>query len=244
MRNIGILVLCMSSLAGQAAFAQFELPEYVPLKINQTVDATYPPSMVTAGVKSGAAGVAIAVDDKGKLTDYLVTAYTHSAFAEETLAALRKWTFEPARIHGAPRNSKADLTFRFELEGVVVVSMDVILYNELVHFKIAPNSDVYTACTLSQLDRIPSPTKVVRPVYPRELARSSRGGHVDVEFYIDPQGCVRMPSVSKEAIEANAQLAAVAVMAVEQWQFAPPVSKGKPVLVLAHQDFDFRPASS
>jgi TonB family protein len=243
MRKVKILVLFASSLVGQVAFAQLELPEYVPLKVNQTVDATYPPSMVTAGVKSGAASVAIAVDDKGLLTDYVVTAYTTSAFAEEALAALRKWTFEPARMHGAPRNSKADLTFRFELEGVVVVSMDVMLYNELVHFKITPNSDVYTACTLPQLDRVPSPTKIVNPVYPRELAHSSRGGHVEVEFYIDPQGRVRMPSVSKETIEANGELAAVAVTAVAQWQFAPPMSKGRPVLVLAHQEFDFKPAS-
>jgi len=244
MRNIGILVLCISSFASQVALAQLESPEYVPLKINQTVDATYPPSMVTADVKSGAASVAISVDANGLLTDCVVTAYTNSAFAKEALAALRKWTFEPARIHGAPRNSKADLTFRFEFEGVAVVSMDVILYNELVHFKIAPNSDVYSACTLSQLDRIPSPTKIVNPVYPKELARSSRGGRVDVEFYIDPQGRVRMPSVNKETIEANAELAAAAVMAVAQWQFAPPMSRGRPVLVLAHQDFDFKPASS
>jgi TonB family protein len=244
MRNIKLLVLCASSFLGPIAFAQVGLPEYVPLKINQTVDAGYPPSMVTAGVKDGAACVAISVDESGKLSDYVVTAYTNSAFADEALAALRKWTFEPARIFGAPRNSKADLTFRFEIDGVVVVSMDVILYNELVHFKITPNCDVYSACTLSQLDRVPSPTKIVNPVYPRQLARSSRGGHVQVEFYIDPQGHVRMPSVTKEAIEANAELAAVAVMAVEQWQFAPPTSKGRPVLVLARQDFDFKPASS
>lgn len=244
MRNIGILALCVSLGSGPAAFAQFDLPGYVPLKINQTVDATYPPSMVTADVKSGAASVAISVDANGQLTDYVVTAYTNSAFAREALAALRKWTFEPARIHGAPRNSKADLTFRFEFNGVAVVSMDVILYNELVHFKIAPNGDVYAACTLSQLDRVPSPTKIVNPVYPKELARTSRGGRVEVEFYIDPQGRVRMPSVNKETIEANAELAAVAVMAVAQWQFEPPTSRGRPVLVLAHQDFDFKPASS
>jgi TonB family protein len=243
MRNPRILALCVSAFLSPVAFAQFALPDYVPVKINQTVDAGYPPSMVTAGVKSGAASVAISVDDNGLLTDYVVTAYTHPAFAKEAVAALRKWTFEPARIHGAPRNSKADLTFRFELEGIVVVSMDVMLCNELVHFKVAPDSEVYAACTLSELDRIPNPTKVVKPVYPDDLARRSRGGHVQVEFYIDPEGRVRMPSVSKEVIEANAELAAVAVMAVAQWQFEPPMSKGMPVLVLAHQDLVFNPGS-
>ena len=136
---------------------------------------------------------------------------------------------------------KADLTFHFELDGVAVVSMDVISYNELVHFKVAPNSEAYNVCTLPQLDHAPAPLRTVNPVYPSELARSSRGGHVLVEFYIDEQGRVRIPSVARETIEANAELAAVAVTAVSQWQFAPPVSNGRPVLVLANQDFSFRP---
>ena len=238
------LALLASLLFSPLAPAQVGFPDYVPVKINQTVDATYPISMVTAGVKSGVASLAIAVDDKGVLSDCLATAYTHPAFAKSAMAALRRWTFEPARIHGTPRNSKADLTFHFELDGVAVVSMDVITYNELVHFKVAPDSEAYRACTLSQLDRVPAPLKVVNPVYPNELARSSRGGHVMVEFYIDPEGSVRIPSVARETIEANPELAAAAVSAVSQWQFAPPVSNGKPVLVIASQDFSFRPPSA
>jgi hypothetical protein len=30
---------------------------------------------------------------------------------------------------------------------------------------------------------------------------------------------------------------------VAQWQFDPPTAKGKPVLVLAQQDFNFKPAA-
>jgi TonB family protein len=243
MKTPTFLVLCASLLCSPLAPAQIGLPDYVPVKMNQNVDATYPLSMVTAGIKSGVASLAISVDDKGVLTDCLATAYTHPAFAESAAAALRKWTFEPARIHGAPRNSKADLTFHFELDGVAVVSMDVISYNELVHFKVAPNSEAYNVCTVSQLDRALTPTKTVNPVYPAELARSSHGGHVLVAFYIDQLGRVRMPSVARETIEANAELAAVAVTAVSQWQFEPPLSQGMPVLVAANQDFAFKPAA-
>jgi TonB family protein len=241
MKNPTCLALLATLLCSPFAAAQAGLPEYVPVKINQNADATYPPSMVTAGVKSGAASLAISVDDTGALSDCLVTAYSHPAFAASAMAALRKWTFEPARIHGVPRNSKTDLTFHFELDGVAVVSMDANSYMELMHFKLSPNSEAYRACTLSELDRIPAATRTVNPVYPAELARSSRGGHVPVEFYIDPQGRVRMPSVARETIEANAELAALAVAAVSQWQFAPPVSNGRPVLVAASQDFSFRP---
>jgi hypothetical protein len=53
-----------------------------------------------------------------------------------------------------------------------------------------------------------------------------------------------MPSVDQETIVANEELAAAAITAVSQWQFEPPTSKGRPVLVLAHQDFEFKPAAS
>jgi TonB family protein len=218
------------------------VPDYVPVKIHQTVEAVYPSSLVNLGVKSGSASVAIAVDAAGRLTDYLVTAYTHPAFADSAVTALKKWTFEAALIHGFPRNSKSDLTFRFQVEGVVVVTMTTLDYDEMIHLKLAPASTAYSSCALGELDRIPTPTKIVNPVYPNELARSSRGGHVIVGFYIDEQGHVRMPSVSRETIEANEELAAIAVMAVSQWQFEPPTSKGRPVLVTAQQDFHFKPS--
>ena len=47
--------MCASLLCSPLALAQIGLPEYVPLKINQTVDAVYPSSMVVAGLKSGVA---------------------------------------------------------------------------------------------------------------------------------------------------------------------------------------------
>lgn len=243
MKSLRLLVLCALVLCGPLGIAQTGFPGYTPVKVDQTVEATFPTIMAAIGIKSGASSIAIAVDDTGRMTDYLVTAYTHPAFAEKAVAALRKWKFEPARIHGAARNSKADLTFRFELEGVVVVTMTPISYNEIVHYKVAPDSEAYTVCTLSRLDRIPNPVTIVNPIYPAELARSSRGGHIMVEFYIDENGRVRMPSVSPEMIEASAELSAAAVTAVSQWEFEPPTLKGRPVVVLAHQDFKFKPAS-
>lgn len=216
------------------------VPDYVPVKIDQTQEAVFPSVLVPLGVKSGSASIAIAVDDAGRLTDYLVTAYTQPAFADSALAAVRKWRFEPAMVHGFPRNSKSDLTFRFQLEGIVVMTMTPFSYDEMLHIKLAPGSNAYAACTLGELDRIPNPTKIVNPVYPAQLARGG-GGHVSVGFYIDELGHVRMPSVSRETNEANEVLSSAAVIAVSQWEFEPPVSKGKPVLVVAQQDFNFKP---
>jgi TonB family protein len=236
------LLLFASALCPLAFAVQPEgVPDYVPVGINQTVEPTYPSVLVPLGVKSGTASVAVAVDDAGRLTDYLVTAYSHPAFADSAVAAVKKWRFQPAQVRGFPRNSKSDLTFRFQMEGVVVMTMTVLSYEEMLDLRLTPGSTVYRACTLGELDRIPNPTRIVQPDYPKELARSSRGGHVSVAFYIDELGHVRMPSVSPETDEANEELSGIAVTAVSQWVFDPPTSKGKPVLVLAQQDFSFNP---
>lgn len=221
-----------------------ETTDYTPVKFNQTEDPVFPRSLVTAGIKSGAASVAVAVDENGRMTDYLVTAYSHPAFAESALAALKKWTFEPMRIHGAARNSKTDLTFRFEVEGVVVVSMSALESADLIRFRIAPGSEAYSTYRPQQLSHAPKPTKVVNPAYTRDLALSSHGGKVSVEFYIDEQGHVRMPSVSRETNDANEELAAMVVSTVAQWEFEPPLSDGKPVLVRAQQSFNFKAPST
>jgi TonB family protein len=157
--------------------------------------------------------------------------------------SVKQWRFEPARIHGMPRAAKAEFTFNYEAEGIVLVDMSIQTIAELIHLRIAPNSLAYSACALSQLDRIPTPIKIVKPDYPEKLARSSHGGRVTVEFYIDKQGHVRLPSVDRQTIEANEELAALAITAVEQWQFEPPLLKGRPALALAQQDFNFKPAS-
>jgi TonB family protein len=62
---------------------------------------------------------------------------------------------------------------------------------------------------------------------------------VTVEFYIDEQGNVRMAAVPRTS--AGDAYAAAAVAAVEQWRFEPPLRRGQPVLVLAQQEFNFRP---
>jgi TonB family protein len=242
--RLPLAFLCGGLVAG-AQFTPQLVPasDYVPMKFIQTVAPVFPQKVLALGLKSGEATVAIQIDTDGALTDFLVTTYSHPAFAEVAVAALRKWRYEPARIHGAPRSAKADLTFNFEAQGVVVVDMSVLEQAEMLRFRISPNAMTYSASTLSQLDRIPTPIKIVKPVYPENIARSSHGGRITVEFYIDEQGHVRLPSVDRETIEANGELSAMAITAVEQWQFEPPLVNGRPVVTLAQQNFNFKPAA-
>jgi TonB family protein len=98
----------------------------------------------------------------------------------------------------------------------------------------------YHACALRELDRIPTPKKIVKPIYPVEMAKSGHHGRVVVDFYIDESGRVRMPAVSLETTRNDEELATAAVTAVSQWEFEPPVSHGRPALVAIQQEFNFQ----
>jgi TonB family protein len=233
------VVLC----AAAPAFSQFVAKEYVPMSFVETENPVFPRSMTTLGLMRGYARISVQVDETGALTDYLAVAYSHPAFYEAAVSALKNWKYKPAMIHGFSRSATATLDFTFRAEGVVV-SLTTNDIPEIIHYRLTPNSQAYRACTLSELDRIPTPTKIVKPVYTEEQARRSHVPRVTVEFYIDEQGHVRQPAVARQADEADEELCAAAVTAVEQWQFEPPVSRGRPVLVRVQQDFNFKSAPS
>ena len=242
MKTLRHLILCPAILCGALpALAQFATRDYVPMSYIETEQPVYPTVATNLGLVNGEARICVQIDDAGVLTDYLALAYSHPAFYDSAVTALKKWKFKPALIHGFSRSATAVLSFNFKSQGVVV-DLTTDSMAEIIHFRVAPNSLSYRVCTLSELDRIPTPTKIVKPFYTPEQARRSHIRHVNVQFYIDESGHVRLPAVSRQTDEADEELCAAAVTAVEQWQFEPPVSKGRSVLVLAQQDFDFKTA--
>ena len=167
----------------------------------------------------------MSVDAEGKLVDYLVLAYTHEAFAVAAVQAVKAWTYEPAKAKGRLCASRADLDFVFKSDLVVAVQNAESNYLEDVFGQ----QNVVQPSLLRNLDHIPTPIHVVSPINPDGVLEVGKERVVTVEFYIDQEGRVRMPSVSREM--ADDQLAAAAGMAVEQWRFEPPLRGGRPVLV-------------
>lgn len=219
---------------GAAALPADDLTEAdVGIAIEQTGVLVYPPLMTVNAIYSGGARAVISVDEHGNLTDCLLISYTQQAFADAAFTALKRWKYQPARVNGQRVASRADVLFEFRDQGVFVQSFPgAIVRHAFLRF--LEEHQVYEACQLRDLDRIPTPVHVVTPVAkPESTARS-----VVVGFYIDEHGRVRMPAVEREAVDDV--LAAAAVAAVEQWRFEPPLRKGQPVLVYAKQEFTFR----
>lgn len=211
-------------------------PEWQSLKILETVDPVFPERLTRVGVTRGEAQVAINTSAEGKLEQWLVVGYTDPLFADAAVAAIKEWSYVPARLRGEPVGTTIELTFYFETRGVVVSSTTVGDVVEAQIRRLLNGRYVYQPCGLRELDRIPLPLVTVRPQYSTQLADQGVKGKVTIDFFIDEHGAVRMPAGSAAD---DAMLTALAINALTQWKFEPPTSHGRAVLVRASQVFDF-----
>ncbi len=200
------------------------------LVITKLLEPGMPRAALEAGVTDGMVRVVISVDPDGKLSDFLVIAYTHPAMGDAVAAVLKQWKFEPPTYHGQPVSVQREITFNFTNHGVVL-SEDMQSFYATYLGTIFPGLDAHQPATMRDLDRIPTPLKTATPLVPKGTK-----GHVVVQFFIDETGTVRMPSI----IQSDGQaLSDAAVQAVSTWRFEPPTARGRPVLVRAEQVFHF-----
>jgi TonB family protein len=75
-------------------------------------EATYPPDALRAGL-SGTVGLEVVVDDRGNVEDARVTTPAGHGFDDAALAAVRRFTFEPAKRNGAAMRSTVQLSYAF-----------------------------------------------------------------------------------------------------------------------------------
>ena len=205
-------------------------PEVVP-----DGPVTFPLKLQQSGVMRGKAWVVLGVDAQGKLEDALVTGYTRHEFADAALAAVQHWTFRPPVVDGRPRSFVQEWCFSFSSEGVLVNRLVMDTTGTSVS-GVGEERLEFQLCATSDLDHLPVPIRASQPSLSPALAARAGAGSVIVEFYIDPTGAVRLPAVTTAS---DPELAALAVASVRTWKFEPPVSHGKPVLVLARQVFRF-----
>jgi len=229
-----IAIVLSSAPAG--ALAQPPPPLVEPLRIKHQDMPLYPQELIPLGVREGSARIAYSVDATGKVDDCLAVAYTRPEFARATELSLRQWTFEPARLRGVPVASSAEISARYEVQGLVVVEQHISsqMAERLTALEVLPPS--YRAHELRELDRIPTPIVATSPAYPMSLMKEGHSGNVTVHFFIDESGAVRMPTADPSE---DPELTPLAISAISKWKFEPPKCQGVPVLVRADQVFRF-----
>ncbi|MEO7412348.1 MAG: TonB family protein [Opitutaceae bacterium] len=229
-----LLVCCSASLA--AARSARPVPELEAIGVVQSGGLQFPDPLARMYPNGGEARLLITVRADGELTEWLVTGYSAPAFRSEAVTVLKDLKFIPARMKGETITARAEIVVRFEARGMLVstsTSMEAFNLSARSGFE---HDEFYRAFPVNRLDRLPKALQVVSPIYPQELADKGVVGSVTVDFYIDEEGAVRMPSVLEQEPFA---LANAAVNAIRQWRFESPMRQGKPALAHAQQVFNF-----
>ncbi|HEY2512592.1 MAG TPA: TonB-dependent receptor [Polyangiaceae bacterium] len=86
----------------------------IPPVLESHPEAVYPPEALKDRVE-GSVGLEISVDETGRVTDARVTSPAGHGFDEAALAAVKQWTFQPARKDGQPVRATIQLAFPFPL---------------------------------------------------------------------------------------------------------------------------------
>jgi len=227
--TLGLLACLL--LAAAPAGAALE-----PVKLNPDSPLPWvPASLQLDAFSHGRVVLVVDISADGLPTDWLVLGYTHRPLVTTCLAVLPSWRFTPARLDGTPVPVQVEFSIEFSPDGAVLTtcSLDEMFIRE----RFGEGRHLITATTRpADLDRVPARVTGPAPKYAAAAERQGVRGKVEVRFYIDETGAVRMPSV-----DAGSQpyLAGRALEAVRNWKFEPPMSKGRPALIAASEEFDF-----
>lgn len=204
------------------------------ISITEGEPAKYPRNLIQAGIHNGWAKVKVAIGDDGTLLDALVIGYTHPEFEHATLEALKKWSFSPAKVNGKPVTSVIQINFNYDhsSNGPKVVHLDPLAIR-LQQDQLYPG-EANRLISFEELDRIPIPIHVVPPKFTDDEIHRLSGKRVGLNFYIDEQGRVRLPTLAYTDDEG---IALKAVEAVKHWRFEAPMHHRKPVITLTNQEF-------
>ena len=235
-RVISVLALALGGVAPLSGVFGSDLWDERTLRIVQTTQANFPAALAAEGVNEGEVRAVLNVDAGGKLVDCLVTAYTRREFADELIASVRNWNYEPARHRGERVASRVEVVFDFQARGMVLSLTPDAAVAVTANRLIRPALTVLV-CRPSELDEPVRALHVVEPHYPREPESPPPSQPaVVIDFYIDMDGKPRMPVVLRATHEVYA---IAAIDALIQWRFKPPLRQGRPMIVRATQQFTF-----
>lgn len=213
-----------------SAKAKFE-----SIVVEMTREPAMPATLVMSGLSNGRVEVAIDIDAEGKLQEWLVLSASHRELIAPCVEALQVWKYTPARYEGLPVMAQLRLSIDISQRGSVVSRSIHDTMDDFIN-RLAGKRPDYRIYRAEELDRAPTVVASMAPRYSKDAEKEGVRGRVQVHFYIDEQGTVRMPAVPAES---NPYLSTAALQAMRLWKFEPPTYGGRPVLVAAMQEFNF-----
>jgi TonB family protein len=195
----------------------------------------FPTELKSEPVYQGTALIGCVVAPDGSVVDAWALRASHKAFARSAEETVLGWKYAPA---ASPEKSAMRIDaveVRFSTTGSLISQTQFDAIKSLM-----PSRDNELPPVLENLPpgaRRPSRLEGAKP----KSLPSHPGGSVEVEFFVDSEGRVRLPLALRSTDRA---LSEAAVSAVRQWRFEPLRIEGKPASLRTRYTFRFPKADS
>ncbi|MCH6258514.1 energy transducer TonB [Puniceicoccaceae bacterium K14] len=210
------------------------------LNVNVTKQPKFPYALKTKGITEGSATVIVSVDENGKLVDWIATEATHRSFAREVNNVIEEWIFELTETRKEGRSTVVQIEVDFTVDGPLVINPDMVsVMRSEYDLGLIDTSEMLKYYSVRDLDRLPEPTYIEKPIIPEEIIGNKLEKAV-FEFYIDQKGEVHLPILRSRDIEMNDEALIIAQEAIRKWKFIPPTVKGNTVVTKVAQQLYFR----
>jgi TonB family protein len=219
------LSICGASACAQEALMPSQLATQLPTGLIGYERPEYPLELKGTSITDGYTTIAFVVRADGAIDDAVVMEASHPAFGEAVMDVLPVWRFERT-ASALPRREVIRFVFR-QTDAVMSLS-----HRDATKAAFPLDHEERLPIRTVQWMQLASPPERLASPAPQPPAR----GKVAVSYIIDTTGKVRVPAVVN-ATQPELGLAALA--AVKQWQFAPPMHDGMPVLVEDTRSFTF-----
>lgn len=213
----GPFAMAADSPSESLGLVHYRSPEFPRMAINQ-------------GILSGRVFAAISWAENGAPAEVVVLGSSHSLFVSATIEALREWRRPPQ----APGRTASTYEFRFEVGGLVVFGGKSISDS----ISEGPLIQAWQVATREELDSEPRALNQPMPVFPERARIAGQSGRVVVNFLVNSEGRVCVPTVELATADV---FVPEALAAIRQWRFVPPRRDGRPTFYADRWAFDFGP---
>ena len=231
--KITIALLCLSVFVPASNAAEVSISgEAVPPTPLRKISVPFP--MLARNLVHGYAEVLFVVDKQGIPRDFVVLKETHPSFGRAIIQTIRKVMYEPAVVNGETVRSRVIFRNHFHFVGGAAMRHATEKWPSKSEL---PEMAMARVHSLTELDQPLTAVEKAAPKYPEALLEISLVGGVLVEFYVAEDGSVKAPTIISSS---HQMLSESALRAIGNWQFNAPRMSGKPVTVVARQQFTFR----
>lgn len=232
-------LLLLAATLGIAVHARAQLwdfsngpPDSLPA-LTRYEAPVFPASLRTTGVTDGYATLAFTIDDAGQVEDAVGLEASDPAFVDATLDALLSWRFAKTYSPTVPRREVIQFDYR---RSGTVASLSQRDASKAAFAAASLSTPLVRTVTWEELKDQPARVKGPMPSYPEQLRSKPVPGHALVDFVIDTEGKVRVPTVTNSSAP---EFGHAALAAIKQWRFEPPTVDGRSVNVHVTRSFSF-----